>query len=69
MTTTNERTLFLHWQYHPSDITRQTLCRLYDETLAGKDGFDKNDNMLLSTKEYPRGFDKNSIVGTRGRKS
>jgi hypothetical protein len=41
MTTTNERTLFLHWKYHPRDITQQTLHRLYDETLAGKDGFDK----------------------------
>jgi hypothetical protein len=41
MTTKNERTLFLHWTYHPSDITRQTLRCLYDETLAGKDGFDK----------------------------
>jgi hypothetical protein len=39
--TTDERTLFLHWQYHPNDITRQQLRRLYDETLAGKDGFDK----------------------------
>jgi hypothetical protein len=38
---TNKRTLFLHWQYHPNDITRQALRRLYDETLAGKDGFDK----------------------------
>jgi ribosomal protein L44E len=35
------RTLFLHWQYHPKDITRQTLRRLYDETLAGISGFEK----------------------------
>jgi hypothetical protein len=28
MTTTNKLTLFLHWKYHPSDITRQTLHRL-----------------------------------------
>jgi hypothetical protein len=41
VSTTNKRTLFLHWQYHPNDITRQELRRLYDETLAGKDGFDK----------------------------
>jgi hypothetical protein len=39
--TTNERTLFLHWQYHPNDITGQQLRRLYDETLARKDGFDR----------------------------
>jgi hypothetical protein len=39
--TTNERTLFLHWQYHPNDITRQELRRIYNETLAEKDGFDK----------------------------
>jgi hypothetical protein len=39
--TTDERTLFLHRQYHTSDIARQQLRRLYDETLAGKDGFDK----------------------------
>jgi hypothetical protein len=41
MTTTNERTLFFRWQFHPRDNTRQTVRRLYDETLAGKDGFDK----------------------------
>jgi hypothetical protein len=41
MATTDEHNLFLHWQHHSSDITRQTLRRLYDETLAGKDGFDK----------------------------
>jgi hypothetical protein len=36
-----ERTLFLHWQYHPKDITRQNLRRIYDETLAGISGFEK----------------------------
>jgi hypothetical protein len=41
MSAANKRTLFLHWQYHPNGITRQTLRRLYDKTLAGKDGFDK----------------------------
>jgi hypothetical protein len=41
VSTTNKRTLFLHWQYHPNDIIQQELRRLYDETLAGKDGFDK----------------------------
>jgi hypothetical protein len=41
MATTDKRTLFLHKQYHPSDITRQTLRRLYDKTLAGIDGFNK----------------------------
>jgi hypothetical protein len=39
--TKEERTLFLHWQYHPKDITRQTLRRLYGESLAGIDGFEK----------------------------
>jgi hypothetical protein len=39
--TREEHTLFLHWQYHPKDITRQTIRRLYDETLAGIDGFEK----------------------------
>jgi hypothetical protein len=41
VSTTDEGTLFLPWQYHTNDITRQELRRLYDETLAGKDGFDK----------------------------
>jgi hypothetical protein len=36
-----ERTLFLHWQYHPKYITLQTLRRLYEETLAGISGFEK----------------------------
>jgi hypothetical protein len=39
--TKEEHTLFLHWQYHPKDITRQTLGRLYDETLKEIDGFKK----------------------------
>jgi hypothetical protein len=38
---TKKRTLFLNWQYHPNDITQHTLHQLYDDTLAGKDGFDK----------------------------
>jgi hypothetical protein len=41
MTTTNERTLFLHWYYHPIDITRQTLRHLYNKSLPGTDGFYK----------------------------
>jgi hypothetical protein len=28
ISTTNERTLFLHWQYHPNDITQQELRRI-----------------------------------------
>jgi hypothetical protein len=27
---TNKRTLFIHWQYHPNDITRNTTRHLYD---------------------------------------
>jgi hypothetical protein len=36
-----EGTLFLHWQYHPKDITHQPPRRLYNETLAGISGFEK----------------------------
>jgi hypothetical protein len=35
--TKEERTLFLHWQYHPKYITQKTLRRLYDVTIAGID--------------------------------
>jgi hypothetical protein len=41
VTKKEEQTLFLHWQYHPKDITRQTLRHLYDETMAGVSGFEK----------------------------
>jgi hypothetical protein len=41
ITKKEERTLFLHWQYHPKDITRQNLRRIYDETLAEISGFEK----------------------------
>jgi hypothetical protein len=42
MLTADEHAPFLHWRYHPKYTTRQTRHCLYDETLAGKDGFDKN---------------------------
>ena len=38
--TSATKTLYIHWQYHPHDIDRTVLRRLYDETLKGYDGFD-----------------------------
>jgi len=32
-------TLFLHWRYHPRDISRQAIRQAYDATCAGHTGF------------------------------
>jgi hypothetical protein len=39
-TLTSTKTIFIHWQYHPYDIDRTILRRLYNETLKGFDGLD-----------------------------
>jgi hypothetical protein len=33
-------TLYVHWQYHPCDITKTAIRNAYDKTLMGIDGFD-----------------------------
>jgi hypothetical protein len=38
-TTDSEDTLFIHWRYHPSDINKNTIRKIYDNTLKGFDGF------------------------------
>jgi hypothetical protein len=32
-------TLYVHWQYHPCDITKIAIRNAYDKTLMGIDGF------------------------------
>jgi hypothetical protein len=38
--TNNTKILYLHWQYHPCDITKNAIRKAYTTTLMGKDGFD-----------------------------
>jgi hypothetical protein len=38
-TTHSDSTLFIHWQYHPSDISKSTLRSIYNKTLQGHDNF------------------------------
>jgi hypothetical protein len=33
--------LYLHWQYHPCDITKNAIWKAYNKTLMGINGFDK----------------------------
>jgi hypothetical protein len=37
--TDNDSTLYIHWCYHPYDISKQTLRNAYNNTLNGIDGF------------------------------
>jgi len=34
-------TLHIHWKYHPSDITKQKIRQIYDNTLKNTANFDK----------------------------
>jgi hypothetical protein len=58
--------LFLHWQYHPNDITRQQLRRLYNETLAGKDGFDKMTICYYRPRNLREALTKTSLLEPEG---
>jgi hypothetical protein len=66
MSATNKRTLFLHWKYHPNDITRQALRRLYGETLAGKDGFDKMTICYSRPRNLREALTKTSLLEPEG---
>jgi hypothetical protein len=35
----NTKTLYIHWQYHPFDITKNAIRKTYNITLMGIDGF------------------------------
>ena len=35
----SEDTLYIHWNYHPSDIKKNDIHRIYNETLKGHDYF------------------------------
>jgi hypothetical protein len=70
--TNNTKTLYLHWQYHPCDITKNAIRKAYSTTLMGKDGFDnmricfsrpQNLRDLLTTSTLDdAGKDKMSII-------
>jgi hypothetical protein len=63
-----ECTLFLHWQhwqYHPEDI-RQTLQRLYDETLAGISGFEKMMICYSRPQNLRKALTRNSLSEPNG---
>jgi hypothetical protein len=36
----NEKSLFIHLKFHPHDIGRKAIRRIYNETLQGQDIFD-----------------------------
>jgi hypothetical protein len=36
----SDSTLFIHWKFHPSDISRNTIRNIYNNTLRGHDNFD-----------------------------
>jgi len=35
----NDNTLYIHWRYHPQDISKHTIRNIYNTTLKGTDGF------------------------------
>jgi hypothetical protein len=35
----NDNALYIHWRYHPHDISRRTISNVYNHTLNGNDGF------------------------------
>jgi hypothetical protein len=38
--TTDTKNLFIHWEYHPSNIDQKMIGQIYEETLKGHEGFD-----------------------------
>jgi len=37
----SEDTLYIHWQYHPLDIKKNSIHEIYNDTLKGHDNFQK----------------------------
>jgi len=35
----NDNTLYIHWRYHPHDVSKHTIRNVYNATLKGTDGF------------------------------
>jgi hypothetical protein len=40
-------TLYIHWKYHPSDITKQRIRHIYNKTLKNHENFEK---MIIAVK-------------------
>jgi hypothetical protein len=40
LTSEKEKSLFIHWQFHPHDIDRTAIHRIYNEMLQGHENFD-----------------------------
>jgi hypothetical protein len=68
MTATDERTLFLHLQYHPNDIAQQTIHRLHDETLSRRDGLEKMTIFYSRPKNLREALTRTSLSETKGEK-
>jgi hypothetical protein len=37
----SDSTLFIHWQFHPSEIGKTTTCNIYNKTLRSHDKFNE----------------------------
>ncbi len=43
----HDDTMYIHWPFHPTDISKNKIRRIYNQTLQGHDGF-KNLKMAIS---------------------
>jgi hypothetical protein len=63
--TSDTKTLYLHWQYHPCDITKNAIRKAYNKTLMGIDGFDKM-TICFSRLQNMRDLLTNSMLNDMG---
>jgi hypothetical protein len=59
------QTLYVHWQYHPCDITKTANRNAYDKTLMGIDGFD-NMTVCFSRPQNLRDLLTGSVLKGEG---
>jgi hypothetical protein len=66
--TSNGKTLFFHWQYHPNDVDRRALRKIYSETLEGHDGHDGFDAMTVcyAKRQHPQGVETKTVLLATG---
>jgi hypothetical protein len=66
----NTKTLYMHWKYHPCDISKTAIRKAYEKILMGIDGFDEmtvyflrpqNMQYLLTHNSILQGKDKGNI--------